>query len=221
VTADEIITQARELDPAFTVQRHTRRVAINFLSRLQRRLVAEWAKLEETSNAETYVVNFPLVDFDLGEELLDAESVPAPLKITAIQRPLDLWLLNADRPRSIDLIRWGDRNRHASPAAYLVENRMHFTGHVEDYNDVDRVEFTYTPTPEDVTDPAADLILPLTAEDACVAHMAAFFARRSNDKELSRARREYIQESLDAEALWLDEIRRREGATITRTVEAW
>jgi hypothetical protein len=223
VTPEEIIAQARELDPSFTQQRHPNRVAINFLSRLQRRLVGEWAKHEETSNVETYVVTFPLADFDAGELLVDPEeSVASPLPITAIQRPLDMFVRGCVEPVDLDLIRWGDRNRYVnSRAAYLVESTLHFTGHVEDYNDVLRVEFTYTPTPAAIAGLAEPLILPITAEDVVVSWLGAFFARRMNEKELARPRREYLQEALDAEALWIDELQRREGATLSRIRETW
>jgi hypothetical protein len=227
MTADEIIEGARSLDPSFTQQRHPRKVAIQHLSRVQRRLVAEWVKLEETAYVEIVTATFPLADFDAGVELLEdepesGESVAEPIAMTAIQRPLDMWIRNEDKPVDLDLIRWGDRNRRVQGrAAYIVENTLFFTGRAEDWTDVERVELTYTPTPGNITDPAAELILPITAEELLVSSLGAFFARRSNDKELARPRREYIAEALDAEQLWLDEIRRREGATISRTRAAW
>lgn len=220
--AAEIIAQAREADPAFDARRHPNRVALNFLSRLQRRLVAEWAKLEETSNVEVFTAVFPLADFSAGVALEDSESVPEPLAITALQRPLDMYLRGVEKPVDMDLVRWGDRNRKIHErAAYIVENTLFFTGLETDYQDVERVELTYTPTPADIAAPSELLVLPITAEDALVAHLAAFFARRMNDKELARPRREYIAESLDAEATWLDELRRREGATMSSVKEVW
>jgi len=223
MTAEDVITQARELDPAFTAERHPPRVAVNFLSRLQRRLVAEWAKLEETQEVEVFTVDFPLSDFASGVFLQDeGESVGVPLKVTAWHRPLDLFLTGQDRAEDMDLIRWGDRNRRDSElAAYVREDTLFFTGVESMYNDVARVELTYTPTPEDVLALDEELILPDTAEEAVVSWLAAFFARRSNEKELARARREYLADAQDAEALWLDEIRRREGATISRTRVVW
>lgn len=221
--ADSLINAARELDPAFTVQRHPRRVALNWLSRLQRRLVAEWVKLDETAIVDVYTITFPLADFDAGEELVDPdESVATPLEITATRRPLSLFLRDEPKPVDMELIRWGSRNRRVqSRAAYLVGSTMFFTGHVEDYEDVERVEFTYTATPKQLASPAAELVLPLSAEEVCVTSLGGFFARRMNDKELARPRREYIQEAADAEALWLDEIRRRQGATISQVREVW
>jgi len=227
MTPEEIIAQARELDPSFDKKRHPMRVAINFLSRLQRRLVGEWAKLEETSFVEVFTASFPLADFAAGVELLEdepesGESVAEPLAVTAWHRPLDLWLNNTPEALNMELIRWGDRNRHANDrAAYIRENTLFFTGREEDYNDVDRVELTYTPTPADIATLTEELVLPITAEEVLVCGLAGFFARRSNDRELARARREYILEANDVEAVWLDEIRRKEGATISRTTEAW
>lgn len=223
MTAEDVITQARELDPAFTAERHPRRVAVNFLSRLQRRLVGAWAKLEETQEVEVFTVSFPLTDFAAGVLLQDdAESVGVPLKITAVHRPLDIYIQGQDLPDDLELVRWGDRNRKgAERAAYIREDTLFFTGVERLYNDVTSVEFTYTPTPADIATLDEELVLPDTAEEAVVSWLGAFFARRSNEKELARPRREYLVEAQDAEALWLDEIRRREGATVSRTRVVW
>lgn len=222
MTPDDVINQARELDPAFTAKRHPRRVAINWLSRLQRRLVAEWAKLEETQHVEVYTISFPLASFADGEFLADAESASLPLKITAVHRPLDVFIEGRELPEDLDLVRWGDRNRkHDERAAYIREDTMFFTGVEEMWEDVTSVEFTYTPTPPDIVEADEELLLPDTAENVLVDWLAAFFARRSNDKELARPRREYLADAQDSEALWLDEIRRREGATISRTRVVW
>jgi len=222
MTAADVISQARELDPAFTDKRHPRRVAVNYLSRLQRRLVAEWAKLEETQEVEVFVVDFPLADFSAGIFLEDAESASLPLKITAVHRPLDIYYQGRDLPGDMDLIRWGDRNRRRHEhAAWIREDTMFFTGIESNWSDVSSVEFTYTPTPEDITALEDELVLPDTAEEVVVSWLAAFFARRSNTDELARARREYLADAQDAEALWLDEIRRREGATVSRTRSVW
>lgn len=218
--ASEIIDQARELDPSFTNERHPRKVAINFLSRLQRRLVAEWARLEETSGyVEVFTATFPLADFESGIALETGESVPEPLAITAFHNPLDIYLEGRlEEPDDIQLIAWADRNRRRRiRAAYVRENTLFFTGIEELWNDVVRVELTYTPTPADIAALDEELVLPITAEDALVSHLGAFFARRSKDTELARARREYMLEAQDAEALWLNEIRLREGAEISRT----
>jgi hypothetical protein len=225
VTPEEIITQARELDPSFVEARHPRRVAVNHLSRLQRRLVAEWTKLERTEYIEVFTATFPLIDFAAGVALLEdepesGESVPEPIAMTAIHRPLDVYVRGWDQARDMELIEWADRHRKPQ-AAYITENTLYFTGRAEDYTDVERVELTYTPTPADITDLAVELVLPITAEDALVASLGSFFARRSNDAELARPRREYIAEAHDAEALWLDELRRRKGAIVSRVREVW
>lgn len=224
MTPEEIIGQSRELDPSFTQQRHPRRVALNYLSRLQRRLVGEWAKHEEVAAVDTFTVSFPLVDFYAGVELIGTEeSLSQPIEMTAIQRPLSIFTTgDVNDPRDLELIRWGDRNRKRyGRAAYVRENRLFFTGRLEDYVDVDRVELTYTLTPADLADQNEPLVLPQTAEETLVSWLGAFMAKRSKEAELARPRREFIQDAIDAEALWIDELQRREGATISRTKEVW
>lgn len=227
MTADEIISQAREIDPSFDARRHPPRVAINYLSRLQRRLVGVWAKEREVDFVETFTATFPLVDFAAGVPLLEdepesGESVADPLEVTAWRRVGDLYVDGEDIPREIALIRYGDRTRKQYVrAAYVRENTLFFTGLEEDYSNVVRAEFTYTPTPAAIAALDEELVLPLSSEDVLVMGLGAFFARRSKQEELARTRREYIVEANDAEALWYDEIRRKEGASVSRTREAW
>lgn len=224
LVVEDLIQQAREEDASFTARRHPNRAAVNYLSRLQRRLVAEWAKLEETMEVEVFTIDFPLDDFDAGEFLQeDGESVGVPLDVTAWHTPGDLNIDGRETPEDIDIIQWGDRNRRKRDrACWIREDTVFFTGHEDDYNHVTSVELTYTPTPGDIAALDEELVLPLTAEDALVMWLAAFFARRSTEAELSRSRkREIKQEALDAEALWLDEIRRRQPATVSRTRAVW
>lgn len=223
MTPDEIIDQARHEDPAFTRERHPRKVAIHFLSRLQRRLVAAWAQHEETSYVELFTVEFPLASFEAGVSIESGESVPEPLAVTMWHRPGDLfWTGRLDEPDDIELIRWADRNRRrATRVAWIRENTMFFSGDADDWTDVARVEFTYTPTPADIVAGDEELVLPLTAEELLVTRLAAFFARRSNDDELARPRREYIAEANDVEADWLNDLRHKQGAIVSRTRCVW
>lgn len=219
--ADEIIAQARELDPSFTPQRHPNRVALHRLSRLQRRLVAELAKLDRRAIASEFEVALPLTDFDAGVPLEDGESVPAPIEMTAIHRPLDLWMKRDRRPRRLDLVTWADRHRVEWPAVWIREGRLYLSGTAEEWRDAERIVLTYTPTPAAVTHPDDELLLPLSAEDVLVLQLGAFFASRSNTQELARPRADYQFDAGQAEASWLDEIRRRRGATSSRTREVW
>lgn len=218
MTAADVILGARELDPSFSSERHTTRVAVHFLSRLVRRLVGEWVKHEEVAASSTFEVTFPLATFSAGVELNDGD----PLQITSIKRPLDLYLKGREEAWDLELIEWSDRNRRRdSRCAWIQNNRIYFSGEAEDWNDIDRVVLTYTATPADITDPNAELVLPSTAEDVLVTHLAAFFAKRSNQAELARPRREYVTDAFDAEALWIDELQRRQGATVSRTRSSW
>lgn len=222
MTAEDIIRQARELDPSFDAQRHPQRVAINRLSRLQRRLVAEWVKVDKDAVVETFEVTFPLADFNAGVELVEGESVQTPIRMTAVYSPLDVWYRGHIEPADLELITRSDRNRSAvRRAAWLEGNTLRFTGEARLWSDVRFVRLSYAPTPEDIAALDEELVLPDTAEDALVTGLAAFFASRSNDRELARPRREYQAEAADSEALWLSELRHRRGAITSRTRMVW
>ena len=227
MTPEEITNQARELDPSFDERRHPLRVAINFLSRLQRRLVGEWVKHEDVPFVEVFTATFPLTDFSSGVDILEdepesGESVADPLAVTKWFPQGDLFIDGQTLPADIELITWGDRNRRQyDRAAYIRENTLFFTGREEDYTDVARAEFTYVPTPADILTKDEELLLPLSSEDVLVNAVGAFFAKRSKQEELARSRREYVLEANDAETLWIDELKRKRGATVSRTTEAW
>lgn len=224
LVVEDLIKQAREEDPSFTAKRHPNRVAVNFLSRLQRRLVGAWAKLEDVQESEVFTITFPLDDFDAGEFLQEeGESVGEPIEVTAWQTPGSIYFDGREEPEDIEVVNWFDRNRHKYDRACWIEgDTVFFTGHEDDYNHVEKVELTYTPTPQDIASLTEELLLPITAEDTVVMWLAAFFARRSRSGELSKARkREIKMEALDAESLWLDEIRRRQPAVVSRTRAVW
>lgn len=222
MTPEEIIRSARELDPSFTESRHPLRVAINRLSRLQRRLVAEWVKTDKDAYVESFEVSFPLVDFEAGVELLVGESDLEPIRMTAVFDPLDLYQRGDERASDLELIGGRDRNRGASNrSAYLRGHFLFFTGREQLWKGVERVVLHYTPTPADIEALDEVLLLPTTAEDVLVTALGAFFATRSNDQELARPRREYQVEAADAEALWVSELKRRRGAISSRTRGVW
>lgn len=221
MTVREIIELARELDPSFTDQRHPGKVAVNRLSRLQRRLVAEWVKEEPEGYVEEFEIEFPLDDFAAGVAIEEGESVPVAIGMTMVHRPLDMYLKGQTQAVNLDLIAWGDRNRFRGRAAWLRNNTLFFSGSERDWRDVTSVTLTYTPTPSDIASLDEELVLPSTAADVLVTSLGAFFATRSNDKELARPRRDYLADAADAEALWIDELRRRRGATITVAKEVW
>lgn len=223
MTAESIITQAREEGPAFTADRHPRRVAVNYLSRLQRRLVEEWMKVDPDAYVETFTVEFPLDDFQAGVELEVGESDPVPIDITQIREPFDLVLRrHLDQPLDLHLISWRDRNR--SPivrACYIQNNTLYFTGRENQWNDVAEVRFVYTATAPDITSLREALLLPPSAEETLVAWLAYFFAKRTAEAELTRSRNEYKVDAMDAEAMWLSGLRRKRGAISSRTRSVW
>lgn len=218
----ELIQAARDLDPAFDARRHSPTAAVRFLNRRHKRLVGEWIKHEPDAFQESVTITFPLDDFAAGHFLFLSESESTRgLRATAIYSPLDMWVRGEQEPRPLALSPWRDRHRVAGRACWLVESTLHFAGVAADWNDVLRVVLSYVPTPIELTALDEELDLPDTTEDVLVTAIAAFFARRTNDKELARPRREYITDELDAEALWIDELRFRRGATSSRTTEVW
>lgn len=219
--ASSVIRSARELDPSFTRQRHTDRVALGSLSRLHRRFVEDLVKLEPRAVVDELEITFPLDDFDGGAPLETGESDPEPIDYLKIHRPLDLWRRGEDLPRRLDLIDWADRHRTRGWACWLREGRLFFTGSEEAWNDVTKVVLTYTPSPTDLDALEDELLLPSSATGALVTGLGAFFASRSKADELAKPRAEFRQEALEAERLWLDGIYRRIGAVSSRTREVW
>lgn len=217
----DLIQAARDLDPAFDARRHPPTAAVRFIDRLHKRLVGEWLKHEPDAVQESVTITFPLDDFDAGYFLAESESASQELRATAIYTPLDMWIDGHLEAVPLDMVSWRDRHRRDGRYCWLTESTLHFSGIASDWNDVDRVIFTYVPTPAAITALDDELDLPDTAEDALVTNIASFFARRTNDKELARPRREYIVDAQDAEALWVDELRFRRGATSSTTKEVW
>lgn len=223
MTAEDIIRQARQEGPAFTADRHPPSVAIDRLSRIQRRLVAEWTKRDSSAYVSELEITFPLDDFGAGVELDDGESEPEPLDITAFHDPFDLYVKgDADRPHDLPLIDRRERNRSTfTRGCWIQGSTLYFTGRKELWSDVERVVVTYTATPPDIESKTETLVLPITAEEALVTALAAFFASRTPNAELTKSRREYMKTAVDAEALWLSEISRRRGAVSSRTRMVW
>ncbi len=221
LTVSEIIAAARDLDPAFDARRHPPTAAVRYLNRRHKALVGEWIKHDPEAFSEEITITFPLDDFDAGYFLFEGESESQALRATSIYSPLDMWVRGEEEPRRLDISPWRDRHRVEGRACWLTESTLHFSGVAATWNDVLRVVLTYVPTPTVLTALDDELDLPETAEDALVCSVAAFFARRMNDKELARPRREYIADEQDAEARWVDELRFRRGAVSSRGREVW
>lgn len=222
----EAIRAARELDPSFTADRHPFRVLINQINRLHRRLVGEWVKHEHRGYVEVLEIPFPLTDFAAGFPLVDETESGAPeLKIIRYDTPLDQHIKGLDEPRRLDLVSYGDRHRNPyTRVCWIRDGVLFFNGVEEAWNDVEKVELTYTPVPDDILYSeldTAELKLPLTAEDTVINWLAFYMARRSKDEELANPKRDYKMDALDAESLWIDELKHRKGAVVSRVREAY
>jgi len=216
-----VLEQARELDRAFTEVRHPNKLSRNALGRIQRRLVAELVKVDRRAVSETLTIELPLASFEDGYELTDGESVPAPLDWTSIYNPVDLWRENAEEPDRCEIVPWTDRHRvQGRLCVYVRAGVLYLAGQEDDWVGVDRLVLTYTPTPLTVA-MDDELVLPMSAEECLVRHMGAFYASRTKDEELTRPRNSYIADAQDAETLWLDEVRRRIPARVSKGREVW
>lgn len=217
--ASEIILNARELDSAFEPSRHPEGALLRALARIQRRLIGQLVRVEPQAVTATLEITLPLATFADGAPLED--GLGDPLDITMVHTPLDLWLTGDTQPRRLDLIDWSDRHRVVyQRAAWIRSGTLYLSGNENMWSDATKIAVTYTPTPQSVLIDA-DLVLPLTAEDALTKKLAAFMASRSKDAELEKPRSAYVQDALDAEQEWFDETRRKIGATVTQTREAW
>lgn len=215
----ELVEDARELDPSFTTDRHPFRVVVGFLSRLHRRLVGEWVKHEPRAHVEVLIVNFPLDDFASGFDLVSnfGESLEAPLDVTRFDEPLAIYYSGEELPDDLGIISYADRHRfQRHRRAFYRNETLYFTGTEDMWTGVEKVELTYTPTPGNITDLDADLVLPTTSDDVVVAWIAAHMAGRSKDEELAKSKRTFRSDALDAEALWIDELKHRKGVTVSR-----
>lgn len=216
--ASSVVVQARELDPGFTPQRHPQGTVLRALARIQRRLIAELAKIDRRQVTSTLEITLPLADFAAGAALEEAGQA---IEVSRLHLPLDMYVEGLTLPRPLDLIDWSDRHRTPfDRVAWIRGTRLYLSMEAADWTEVERIVVTYTPTPESVaiTD---ELVLPITAEEVLVQHLAGFMASRSKDEELARARGEYLNAAAQAEALWLAEIRQRIPATVSRTREVW
>lgn len=224
MTAGKIIRAARAEDASFDDRRHPGRDALAYLSRLQERLVSVWAEADPDAYQDELEIAFPLADFDEGVELveIDAESGTEPIDVTRIRHPLSVWVRGEDVARDLPLISWRDRNRGPwALTCYEDGGRLRFSGTADRWKDVERVVLTYVATPPTLEQLDDELVLPSSARDALVCWVADFFARRSKADEIGRTHREFRADAVDAEALWVDQLRRRRGARFSRTRMVW
>jgi hypothetical protein len=172
-TAADVILAARDLNPAFTAQRHPDPVCLRFLSRYVRTLTAAiMAKRPRALAVTVTTVPLPLPNFAIGVE------VPADLLLVEVRVRPSVRNDDAFR-RPVELIPGGQAlaGHTRVPYGWREGNRVFLGGKADQWTAYDLLELRTIAMPASVT-LGATIPFPDDALDVFCAQLGAFMARR-------------------------------------------
>lgn len=211
-TVGDVILAARDMNPAFTPQRHPDPVCRRFLSRYTKTLAGKIAALRPRALAATITtVNVASFDFAAGTTL--------PAFLLVLEAQLHRSGEPADALVPVDIIPGGDRfgRRQAVPFGWLDNAQFFLGGRAENYARFDTLAIRTFAMPTTAAD--AD-VLPFDddALDACAAQLAAFLGGRvANSPDTEEFDASTLRgDGAEAERVFLDRIGNQRRAEVWR-----
>lgn len=204
--ASSVIYQARDCDSSFDKQSTPDPVALRFLARYQQGLLAEIARWKRDAVHLSQTIALPLASFAAGQALsahlsvhgitvnfTDTDRDPVPLRL--VEYPLKL-------------------ERYNEPTGYIRARTLFLLGdETEDWSEMSGLTVDLFPAGADAITMTEDLVLPGSAQRACVDAVAGFMAGRAK-----------VRLGFDPNVtheLYLDEVTERTRAKVTTIREVW
>lgn len=172
-----IIETARDRHPLFVRERHPDAALLRALSGEERRMVAKLLAVNPSAIAESTTFALADYDFSLGHYL------PAHHLIHAVTlKPVNP---QADSFPAI-LCNWHNRLDTTRPLSYAIHgNTLFLARTAEHWKEIERVDISYAPIPNDLVRLTDDLVLPDNAESYLVAFLAQFMGLRQSNPALT------------------------------------
>jgi len=217
VTAQEVITAARDLHMAFTEQRNPNRLLLRQLESFKRRLTHDVTNINSSVLAVVEVIDLATFDFAAGYAfpphvyvLPDGEVEPAN-ELDPGDRS-KFWLIGQNVRQFSRPLRSG----------WFIQNQLYLNGSARDWVGMVNVHMHYVPIPTgptalaDTFDPFPD-----TVRDVLVAHVANVMAKRGhNDQSIPAINTQQFQGDFDsAEARFLAEQGEKKKARKIKTID--
>lgn len=210
-TAEEVIDKARGLDPSFSPQRHPPTIAMEFLTRYQRRLAGKILQVEKEAISAEIPFTLPLTTFSDGVQLIS--SAGPPIVWLEIDRIHGFELTDAEGGRwPLPVVPFKDRlTADRSMFGWLRQGVLFLSGTAQHWVGFDSVILTYAATPAEVDATDTELILPDNAFEVCVLGVGAEWGKR-RPKELERTT--IVAEHKEAEEDYLNLLEERNDVDI-------
>lgn len=199
--AKTVLNQSRDVDPAFDKQSTPDAVALRFLARYQQHLLSKIAHFKRDALHTAQTIALPLANFAAGTAInahlsihgvsvsfTDANRDPEPVRLVEYPLKLDPY------------------HHHHYPTAYIRARTLFLLGEADDWTDMKTVTIDLFPAGNDAITMTEALLLPGSAQRACVDAVAGFMAARAKVK--------LNFNPLDSEDSYLDEVTERRRAKV-------
>jgi hypothetical protein len=219
VTAQEVITSARDLHMAFTEQRNPNALLLRQLAKYKRTLTHDVTNVNSSVLAVEEVVDITTFDFDLGYAfpahvyvLPDGEVEPANEIDTGDRSKF--WIIGQNVRRFSRPLRSG----------WFVQDQLFLNGSARDWNGAVNLHIHYVAIPTGPTALADDFDpFPDTVLDTLIAFTANVMAKRGhNDQSIPEINTQQFQADFDAaEARFLMEQGEKKKARRIKTIDVF
>lgn len=197
--AAKVLNQSRDVDPAFDKQSTPDAVALRFLARYQQHLLSKVAHFKRDAVHTAQTVALPLANFAAGT------AISAHLSVHGVS----VSFVDTDRdPVPVRLVEYPLKlgHYHHQPTAYIRARTLFLLGEAADWTDMKTVTIDLFPAGNDAITMTETLLLPGSAQRACVDAVAGFMAGRAKVK--------LNFNPFDSEESYLDEVTERMRAKV-------
>lgn len=204
VTAQDVITEARDWHPSFDQRKHPNGTLLRLLSSYQREITSKIARVNPALIATPVTYTLPLTDFDQGMKLPSRSYIMPAVEVRYAQNPdvaVTVELVNLTRRIDRDML---------PNVVYIRGDRLFLSGRAENWTPYGSLTVNMVLTPRDLTGLTDVLTLPDWGMDTYVSALVRRMAMRDGLLDL-------VGDAADAEQQFLDTVAQQRAAETSYT----
>ena len=213
MTAADVFDAAREYFPAGDPLHTSASILYGWLTRYQRRLLAEIAHWTPGAIATDETIDLATYDFAAGHALPELIRIHGGTVYDGQGNEQGLEIVDFEMRFLVPV--------PYRPRAYVRGGSLHLLGTALDWTDAATVAVHYFPRGSELTPSAPTLVLPGDPAEACALHLAVHMAARIRQPEGLSDLAYLREESALAEMAYIDDVTGRRRAKVSTTPTIW